>query len=114
MINLTGQGGAPAVTGPSNTEANLKVRRFTSTSDFAIPAGAYFVEVYNSGFSDQEVTINGDKVNLDTRAVFEKKYNEVTGQMDLVPELVIVCNGQEIEYNLTYPSASTVDPNTLG
>jgi len=53
-----------------------------------IVAGAYSVEVHNTG--NEEITVNGFKVEPNDRYLLEAKYNEVTNRKDFCPETTVI------------------------
>lgn len=53
-----------------------------------IPGGAYEVMVYNTGL--EPITVNGNRLESNDKAPFEKKYNRVTNREDFTPAITVV------------------------
>lgn len=53
-----------------------------------VPSGAYQVIVYNTGF--EPITVNGDTLLSNDKAVFEARENPTNNRMDFTPAIAIV------------------------
>jgi hypothetical protein len=53
-----------------------------------IAAGAYSVEVHNTG--NEEITVNGFKVEPNDRYLIKSEYNQVTNKVDFCPIVTVI------------------------
>lgn len=112
-INLTGQGGSIPSVSMAYSNATQKNRAWTDSGNKSIPAGAYYVKIYSQS-TNNPITVNGETLFPDSSIEFGYKVNHVSKKQDLCPLITIeAANEDEIDYNVIYPSDSTVNLNNL-
>lgn len=91
----------PSDRSDSFTERNAVSKRYEQTTDFVIPAGAFYVKIENAGEVGtgtlSVATVNGEE--LDVRAtpiVFNKQENQASKEVILSPDYEIKTNGAMI------------------
>ncbi len=109
---VSGGGGGGGIDLLKVNRDSTKEARFERSSNTVIPAGWYYLSIYNASIQGP-INVNGKDVHAQGNWNGSNQIDWAAGKQEFGPEVTIISNGEPFSFHVCYPTSSSVDVNTI-